>query len=183
MEIVDEAEEINPAKVERPAMFAVEATLKVDEADKGPITFNELEIVEEPAEINPVRLAKPDTFKVEDADNGPDTLNGPTTVDDPTETKPPDSVERLVTDNAPPKTEAPPTFKVEEADNGPEIFKELEIVDEAVEINPPERFANPKTLIVPVAFKLAKFKFPENNPFPCTANKTPGVEVPIPRLL
>ena len=34
--MVEEAEEINPARVESPAILAVEATVKVEEAESGP---------------------------------------------------------------------------------------------------------------------------------------------------
>ena len=63
---VEEAEEINP-----PYWDASPATLKVEEADNGPVTFRELEIVEEATTINPPRLvnlpasASRPAFKVE----------------------------------------------------------------------------------------------------------------------
>ena len=40
----------------------------------------------------------------------------------------------------------------------------------------------PVTVMVPVAIRLAADKVPENNPFPCTDNREPGVVVPNPAL-
>ena len=69
--MVEEAEEIKPDKFDKPVTPKVEATVKVEEACSGPVTFKELEMVEEPLTIKPPksvkRAASPRTpaFKVE----------------------------------------------------------------------------------------------------------------------
>ena len=40
----------------------------------------------------------------------------------------------------------------------------------------------PVTVMVPVAMRFAKDRFPENKPFPCTENKELGEVVPMPKL-
>ena len=68
---VEEALEINPER------FAKPPTLKVEEADNGPLTLSWALTVEEAEEIKPDRFAKPLTLKV------------PTIVEEPWVMKPP----------------------------------------------------------------------------------------------
>ncbi len=121
-EIVEEAEEIKPARLESPVTPKVFATVTEEEACNAPAICRVPAMVEEAEEINPPynveRLA---TSKVEEAFKGPFTLNKLLTVEDPLEINPD-------------KIELPATVKVLEADNGPETFNELEIVEEAEEI-------------------------------------------------
>ena len=57
--MVEEPAEIKaPDKLDKPVTPRVEATVKVEEADNGPVTFRELEIVEEPLTIKPPRSVK-----------------------------------------------------------------------------------------------------------------------------
>ena len=61
----------------------------MEEAESGPASCKELEMVEEAEEINPPAwVARPATLKVEEADNGPATCNEPATVDEAEEIKP-----------------------------------------------------------------------------------------------
>ena len=145
--IVEEPTEIYP-----PPRIERLATLKVEEADKGPANWRELEMVEEALLINPVsRCASPATVKVLEAETGPETFRLAVIVEDPTEMKPPDKVARLV------------------ADKLPEVTKLLEKV--------PKPADKPAKVDVPVMSNLPEpTKFPEKVPKP--ADSPAKVEVP-----
>ena len=113
---VEEAEEINPARL------AKDPTVKVEEAESGPPTVRLLAILEEAEETKPpVRVARlvtdkvspkvatPPIFKVEEERNTPETWRLEVTVEEPTEINPPSSLAN------------PATVKVDEACNDPAI--------------------------------------------------------------
>ena len=47
---------------------------------------------------------------------------------------------------------------------------------------PPESEVRPETLTVPVAMRLARVRFPEMRPDPCTERVEAGLVVPMPKL-